>query len=97
MMSRLRMWSLMMRQSAICRIIFEENNEGGDGEKDILHANKWNVYNKVKEALVNVGYSVEVSDKDGQKIILEAVNDHVVEEGFEHEELSLHGFDFNLF
>ena len=87
----------MMRESSICRIVFEDNNGGGDGQKDLLHANKWNVYNKVKEALIKVGYQVEVSDKDRQKIIWEAVNDHVVEEGFEHQELRLQGFDFNLF
>ena len=37
-----------------------------------------------KETLVKVGYLVEVSEKDGKKLIREVVNDHVVEEGIEH-------------
>ena len=32
-----------------------------------------------------------------KKVIWEVVDDHVVEEGVEHEELGLRGFDFNLF
>ena len=40
---------------------------------------------------------VEVSEKDRRKVIWEVVDDHVVEEGVEHEELYLRGFDFNLF
>ena len=40
---------------------------------------------------------VEVTDKDIKKLILEVVNDHVVEEGFQHEELGIRGFDSNLF
>ena len=28
---------------------------------------------------------------------MEIVNDHVVEEGIDHEELGIKGFDFNLF
>ena len=40
---------------------------------------------------------VEVADKYRKKVIWEVVNDHVVEEGFEHEEIGLQGFGFNLF
>ena len=47
--------------------------------------------------MVKGGYSVEVYDKDGNKVIWEVVDNHVVEEGVEHEELCLRGFDFNLF
>ena len=47
--------------------------------------------------MVKGGYSVEVADKDGKKVIWEVVDDHVVGEGVEHEELDLRGFDFNLF
>ena len=32
-------------------------------------------------------YSVEVYDKDGKKLIWEVVDDHVVEEGVEHEDI----------
>ena len=47
--------------------------------------------------LVKVEYLVEVDDKDGKKVIWDVFNNHVVEKGFEHEELGLQGFDFNLF
>ena len=42
-------------------------------------------------------YLVEVYDKYVKRIIWEFVDDHVVEEGFEHEDLGLQGFDLNLF
>ena len=41
--------------------------------------------------MVKGGYSVDVYDKDGNKVIWEAFNDHVVKEGIEHEELGLRG------
>ena len=47
--------------------------------------------------MVKGGYLVEVYDKDGKKVIWDVVNNHVVEEGVEHEDLGLRGFDFNLF
>ena len=47
--------------------------------------------------MVKGGYSVEVSDKYGKKVIWEVINDHVVEEGVDHKELCLQSFDFNLF
>ena len=43
------------------------------------------------------GYSVEVYYKDGKRVIWKVVDDHVVEEGVEHEEIGPRGFDFNLF
>ena len=42
--------------------------------------------------MVKCGYSVEVSDKGGNKLIWEVADDHVVEEGVEHEDLALRGF-----
>ena len=39
--------------------------------------------------MVKVGYLVEVAEKDGKKVIWEFVNDHVVEEGVEHEEVGI--------
>ena len=42
--------------------------------------------------LIKGRYSVEVSEKYGKKVILEVVDDHVVEEGVEHEDLGLRGF-----
>ena len=47
--------------------------------------------------MVKGGYLVEVSDKDGRKVIWDVKDDHVFEEGVEHEDLSLQGFYFNLF
>ena len=47
--------------------------------------------------MVKGGYSVEVSDKDRKKVILDIVDDRLVEEGIDHEEIGLRGFDFNLF
>ena len=47
--------------------------------------------------MLNVGYSVEYSDKESNGIIWEVVNDHVVEEGVEYEELGIQGFDLVLF
>ena len=59
--------------------------------KELLHAKKWDVYNSEKEALVKSGNLVEVSDKDGKKVIWDVTDDHVVEEGVEHEKLGLQG------
>ena len=78
-------------------MVFEDNNGGVNGVKDLLHDNNWDVYNSEKQALVNSWYLVEVADKEGKKVIWQVVNDHAVEEGFEHEELGLKGFDFILF
>ena len=78
-------------------MVFEDNNGGVDGVKDLLHDNNWDVYNSEKKALVNSGSLVEVADKEGKKLIWEVVNDHVVEEAFEHEELGLQVFDCILF
>ena len=60
------------------RMVFEDNNGGVYGTKALLHANNWDIYNLEKEALVKGGYSVEVSDKDGKKVIWEVVGNHVV-------------------
>ena len=65
--------------------------------KALLHAKKWDVYNPDKETLVKGRYLVEVSEKDGRKEIWEVVDDHVFDEGVEHKEIGLRGFDFNLF
>ena len=79
------------------RMVFEDNNGGVDGTKALLHAKKWDVYNSEKEALAKGGYLVEVDDKYRKKVIWDINDDRVVEEGVEHEELILQGFDFNLF
>ena len=79
------------------RMVFEDNNGGVDGTQALLHAKKWDVYNSEKGALAKGGYLVEVDDKYRKKVIWDINDDHVVEEGVEHEELILQGFDFNLF
>ena len=70
-------------------MIFENKNGGVDGTKALLHAKKWDVCNSEKESLIKGRYSVEVSDKDGKKVIWDVTDDHVVEEGVEHEKLGL--------
>ena len=40
---------------------------------------------------------MEVTGYDGKKFLWEVVDDHVVEEGNEHDEIGLRGFDFNFF
>ena len=40
---------------------------------------------------------MEVTGYDGKKFLWEVVDDHVVEEGKEHDEIGLWGFDFDLF
>ena len=64
-----------------------------DGTKALIHAKKWDVYNSEKEALVKGGSSVKFDEKDGRKVIWDFVDDHVFEEGVEHEELGIRGFD----
>ena len=76
------------------RIIFEDNNGGVNGTKALLHAKKWDVCNLEKDVLVKGGYSVKVADKDGKEVIWEFFDNHVVEEGVEHEEIGLQ--DLNL-
>ena len=49
-----------------------------------------------RKLLTNSGYSVKVSGSDGKKVLWEVVDDHVVEEGKEHDDIGLWGFDFNL-
>ena len=66
-------------------MVFEDKNGGVDGTKDILHAKKWDLYYSDNEALVKGGYSVEVTNKDSNKAIWEVVDDHVDEEGVDHE------------
>ena len=59
------------------RMVFEDNDGGVYGQKSILHAKRW------------CGYSVEVSGSDGKKVLWEVVDDHVVEEGKEHDDIGL--------
>ena len=40
---------------------------------------------------------MEVVGHDKQKVLLEVVDDHIVEEPTDHEEIGLQGFDFNCF
>ena len=47
--------------------------------------------------IIRVGYSVKVSSYDGNKVLWEVLDYHVVEEGKEHYKIGLQGFTFNLF
>ena len=40
---------------------------------------------------------MEVSGSDGEKVIWEVADNRVFEEGKEHDEIGIQGFDFNLF
>ena len=91
------MCSLMIRQRASLAHGFEKNIGEVDRKKDLIHAIRWDDYNLDKQALIKGGCYIEVSDKDGKKLIWYVVNDHVVDEGVEHQELHIRGFDFNLF
>ena len=46
--------------------------------------------------LIKGGYSVEVFSYYGNKVLWEVVDDHVVEEGNDHDEIGLREFDFNF-
>ena len=46
-----------------------------------------------KGALITGDYFVEVSGSDGEKVIWEVVDNHVVEEGNNHYEIGLQGVD----
>ena len=50
-----------------------------------------------KENIITGGYLVEVVGRDGNKVLWEVRDDHVVEEATDHDEIGLGGFGFNLF
>ena len=75
-------------------MVFEQNEVGIDNKKALVHANRWDVYMREKMSLSNVGYYVKVSDSDGNNIIFEVVDDHVVQEPNQNDEIELWGFDF---
>ena len=76
------------------KIIFENNDWGVDDKKYILHTKRWDVYIKEKKALIF--YSLEVSGYDGNKVLWEVVENHVVEKGKKHDEIGLRGFDLSF-
>ena len=47
--------------------------------------------------MVNGWYLIEVDYKETKRVIWEVVNNQVVEEGVEHEDLGIQGFDCILF
>ena len=75
------------------KIFFEENDGGLENQKVILHNESWDVYMNDKGALIKGEYFVEVSGSDGERVIWEVVDDHVVEEGKNHDEIGLRGID----
>ena len=50
-----------------------------------------------REALIKGGYYVEVVGSDRKTFLWGVVDDHVVEEGNDHDEIRLLGFGFNFF
>ena len=54
-------------------IIIDDNEEGIDKEKYLLHANMWDVYIREKKILIEGGYSLEVSGSDGKKAVWDVI------------------------
>ena len=79
------------------RMVFEDNDGGLDDAKALKHAKGWDVSVNEKGNIVKDGYLVGVFGHDGNKVIWEVIDDHVVEEPTDHEEIGLRGFDFNIF
>ena len=50
-----------------CRMVFGYNYGGVDNDKAIIHDKRRSVYINEKNALIECGYSVEVSGSDGKK------------------------------
>ena len=79
------------------RMVFEDNGEGVDNAKELLHVKRWDIYVNEKENLIKGGYLVEFVVHDKRKVLWEVVDDHIVEEPTDHKEIGLRGFDLNLF
>ena len=71
------------------RMVIEDNIEGIDNEKELLHAKRWDAYMNDKLSLIKGGYSAAVSGSDGKE-------NHVVEEPKENDGIGLRGFVFFL-
>ena len=69
------------------RIVFEDNDGGVDNKKALLHDHRWDVYVNEKENIIKGGYSVEVGVHEGEKVLWELVDNHVVEEATDHDEI----------
>ena len=50
-------------------MVFEDNDEGVDDQKAIIHAKRWGVYKNKKKFLIRDRYFVEVSCSDGRKVL----------------------------
>ena len=51
------------------RMVLEDKNGRVEGKKSLHYANRWDVYNSEKEALIKDGYSVGVTEKYRKKVI----------------------------
>ena len=49
-----------------------------------------------KEKIIKGGYLVEVVGSDGNNVLWEVADNHVVEEKNDHDDIGPRGFDFNL-
>ena len=61
------------------RLVFEENNGRVEDAKKFLHDNRWVVYMNEKENIIQGGYQVKFVGYDRNKVLWEAVTNHVVD------------------
>ena len=78
-------------------MVFEDNYEGVDDKKALIHAKRWDVYVNENDNLIKGRHLVEIFVHEGNKVLWEVAGDHVVEEATDHDEIGLRGLDFNLF
>ena len=70
-------------------MVFEGDNRAMENQKASLHTKNWDVYMNDEKVLIKGSYYVEVSDSDGKNFMWEVVDDHVVEQGKEHDKIGL--------
>ena len=51
------------------RMVFEDNDEGVDDKKELLHAKRWDIYMNENEKIIKGEYLVEVFVYDGKKVL----------------------------
>ena len=60
-----------------------------DNKKALMNYKRWYFYVNEKENLIKGVYSVEFIGYDGKNFIWEVVDNHVIEEEFDHDEIGL--------
>ena len=51
------------------RMVFKDNGRGLDGDKSLVHTNRWYDYMNKKQSIIKGGYYVKVSGSDGKKVV----------------------------